>query len=319
MDLFKYAFNNDVSSLQASIDHINIKDQRGKTLLHHAVLGSANDVIDYLLNQDIDINIVDQMGESAIFDCARKAKLNIAKKLLAKFAKVDLKNNKEETLLHLAAHKGNLDMIQLLVEHGGNLMSLTLEDKLPIHYAILAGHLAVVDYMMENSKLSYFHLDSHKNSFLHYATRTTNIQLIEYFINQKLDTNLLNDYFETPLFNAVRFSTKEVILLLLKYDAYIDIMNRRYETPYILAKLDRNDDITDLLNEWKKSPYYTKLITEQSLTIAVLNRDDKKLRHLIESGQKLKKDRYKKDAFDYATFYKLTPYINLLRVFIDTR
>src|SRR5690606_32579133 len=209
---------NDVSSLQQHIDFIGIKDARGKSLLHHAVLGSALDVIDYLMNQDIDLNQKDQLGETAIFDCARKAKLSIAKKLLAKYARVDIKNNREETLLHLASHKGNMDMVRLLVEHKADLNAINFEGRLPIHYAILAGHMDVALYLIEQSKVSYFYLDGNQDSFLHYAARTTNVKMVVHFLEHKLNPNHLNDHFETPLFNAVRAGSKEVIQCLLKYD-----------------------------------------------------------------------------------------------------
>ena len=313
MDLFKLAFDNDISSLQSNLDFIGVKDPKGKNLLHYAVLGSAYDVVDYLISQDMDVNMTDQLGESALFDCARKGKLLIAKKLLGKFAKVDLLNNRNETVLHLACHKGNLDMVKLFIEAGANPLSKTTEDRLPIHYAIMAGHVDLINYLMEVSKLSWFYQDEASNSFLHYAAKTTSLSMVDLFLNQNLDPNQLNDQFETPLFNAVRFGTKDTVLRLLKVDAYIDLINRRYETPIMLARLSDHQDIVRTLEEWKNSPYYAKLVDNQNLTLAVLNRDYNKLRQLLESGARLKKDRLKLTALDYATKYKLQVCINLLR------
>ncbi len=313
MDNFKYAFDNDLAKLQQNLDFIGIKDPKGKSLLHYAVLGSAMDVIDYLLNQDMDTNMIDQSGETPLFDCVRKGKLLIAKKLINRFAKIDISNSKNESLLHLACHKGDLDMVKLLLEHKANLNALTTDDRLPIHYAILAGHVHIVNYLMDISNASWFDLDQSQNSFLHYASRTTNVSLITLFIEKNLDVNALNDQFETPLFNAVKFGTKETVLLLLKHDAYIELMNRRYETPLTLAKLNNQSDIVELLKDWMISPNYIKLLQNQSLTVAVLNRDYTKLRQLLEQGNRLKKDRLKYTALDYASKYKLTVCINLLR------
>lgn len=316
MDNFKYAFDNDLANLQLNLDFIGVKDQKGKSLLHHAVLGSAIDVIDYLLNQDMDVNMLDQGGETPLFDCVRKGKLIIAKKLINKYAKIDITNSKNETLLHLACHKGDLDMIKLLLEKKANLNALTTDDKLPIHYAILAGHVNVVNYLMDISNASWFDVDQSQNSFLHYASKTTNVALISLLIEKNLDVNGLNDQFETPLFNAVKFGTKETVMLLLKNDAYIDLMNRRYETPLTLARINNQTDIVELLREWMISPTYIKLLQNQSLTLAVLNRDYNKLRQLLEQGNRLKKDRLKYTALDYASKYKLTVCINLLRPYV---
>ncbi|MBN3490558.1 ankyrin repeat domain-containing protein [Acholeplasma equirhinis] len=313
MDLFKYAFENDISLLQSNLDFIGVKDPRGKSLLHYAVLGSAHDVVDYLLSQDMDVNITDQLGETALFDCARKGKLLLAKKLIEKYARVDIENSRNETVLHLACHKGNLDMVKLLMESGANPMAKTTEDRLPIHYAILAGHEHLIHYLMEVSKLSWFYLDDASNTFLHYAARTTNESLIDLFLNQNLDPNALNDHFETPLFNAAKYGTKDTVMKLLKADCFIDIVNRRFETPIVLAKMNDHQDIARFLEEWKLSPTYIKLVESQSLTLAVLNRDYNKLRALLEQGYRLKKDHLKLTALDYANKYKLSVCINLLR------
>src|SRR5690554_553950 len=140
MDIFKLALDNNLASLQSNLDSVSIKDSRGKSLLHHAILGSANDVIDFLLNRDIDVNISDQSGETPLFDCAREGKVKRAKKLIAQYANINLKNNRGETALHLAAHKGDFDFVKLLVENGAILNQKTQSDRLPVHYAILAGH-----------------------------------------------------------------------------------------------------------------------------------------------------------------------------------
>lgn len=313
MDLFKFALENDLSELQKHIEFTGVKDSRGKTLLHYAVLGSAKDVIDYLLLQDINVNTQDESGESALFDCARKGKIVIAKKLMSRYAKIDLKNNKGETVLHLACHKGDLDMVKLFVEKGGSLKTLTNDNKLPIHYAILAGHIHLIDYLIEMSQISYFDLDLSKNNFLHYAAKTTNVKLIEKFLSHNLDPNQLNEFFETPLFSAVRFGTKETVLLLLNHDAFIDIKNRRFETPLMIAKMHHDNQMSSLLESYLLSPVYIDLKERQALTLAVLNRDHVLLKSLIERNYKLKKDRLKQTALDYANKYKLTVCINLLR------
>ncbi|MFA5692061.1 MAG: ankyrin repeat domain-containing protein [Acholeplasmataceae bacterium] len=313
MDLFKLALDNNLASLQSNLDSIGIKDSRGKSLLHHAVLGSANDVIDFLLNQDIDVNITDQSGETSLFDCARKGKVKIATKLITKYANINLKNNRGETILHLAAHKGDFDFVKLLVENGANLNEKTQSDRLPVHYAILAGHVHLINYLMETSNQSWFYLDENQNSFLHYAAKTTNPEMVKLFLNNDLDPNGLNSQFETPLFNAVRQGTKETVLELLKKDSFINLINRRYEGPIVLAKINDQKEILDLLKDWVKRPEYLELLNAQSLTIAVLNRDYSGLKQLLEQGKRLKKDRLKQTAYDYANKYKLQVCVNLLR------
>ncbi len=313
MELFTKAMENDLSYITEHVESLSIVDAKGKTLLHYAVLGSAFDVIEYLLNQDINVNKADYQGETALFDCARKGKLKIAKMLLYKYANTKVLNDRNESLLHLAAHKGDMDLIMLLIENGVPLDVKTSDGKLPIHYAILAGHVHLIPFFIETSKLSWFYTDTYQNTFLHYAAQTTNPFLIELFLDQNLDPNALNDQFESPLFMAARYGTIETTMKLLKADAYIDIGNRRFETPLAIAKFYEQQAILTCLKEWREKPEYQRLINEQALTLSVLNRDHIQLKTHIQSGNRMIKDRLKLTALDYAVKYKLTVCISLLR------
>ena len=151
---------------------------------------------------------------------------------------------------------------------------------------------------METSNQSLFYLDENQNSFLHYAARTTSIEMIRFFLDNDLDPNGLNSIWNTT-FNAVKDGTRETVLELLKRDSFINLLNRRYETPIVLAKIHGHLDILELLKDWSKTKEYIELSNNQSLTIAVLNRDYTELRQLLEQ-EKIKKDRLKQTAFDYA-------------------
>lgn len=313
MDIFQKALENDVDAVRDAMTHLEMVDDKGKSLLHYAVLGSAMDVIDFLLAQDINVNLHDEHGETALFDCARKGKLDIAKRLLTKFAKVNVENRMGETALHLAATKGDPDMIRLLIENGGQTNKKSKDDRLPVHYAVLNGRTDVVGDLLKAGHQSWFQRDFFGNSLLHFATKTASVEMIDLLLNQNLDPNQLNDQFETPMFNAVRYGTVQTIRLLLANDAYIDIQNRRYETPIDLAVIDQKEDISKYLKEYMATPKYERLVEKQALAIAVLNRDHSRLRLLLEKSMPLRRDKRQKTALDYAKEYNLGLCINLLR------
>jgi len=307
------AAENDLEFVKLNMSHIDMVDEKKKSLLHYAVLGSAMDVIHYLLDMDININLADDHGETALFDCARKAKLDIAKLLMNKFASVNVENRVGELPIHLAAFKGDMDMIKLLIESGSYLNKKTQEDKLPVHYAIAGGRADVIPFLLKEGKQNWFIRDTYGNSLLHHAAKTSNVQIIDMLLNQNLDPNALNSQFETPIFNAVRFGTIETIRLLLTADAYIDIHNRRYETPIDTAMIFDKQDVLKYLQEYMITPKYERLVQKQALSIAVLNRDHVYLRKLIERDTPMKKDRLQKTALDYAKEYNLGLCVNLLR------
>ncbi|MBU1143055.1 MAG: ankyrin repeat domain-containing protein [Firmicutes bacterium] len=313
MSIFLKASENDLEYVKLHFSHIAMVDEKKKSLLHYAVLGSALDVIKYLLDLDINVNMTDSHGETPLFDCARKGKLDIAKLLISKFASVNVENRVGELPIHLAAFKGDPDMIKLLIESGAYLNKKTAEDKLPVHYAIAGGRVEVIQFLLKEGNQSWFIKDTFGNTLLHHAAKTSSVQTIDLLLNQNLDPNALNDQFESPIFNAVRFGTIDTLRLLLASDAYIDIHNRRYETPIDTAMIFDKKDILKYLSDYMITPKYERLVQKQALALAVLNRDHVILRKLIERETPMKKDRLQKTALDYAKEYNLSLCIGLLR------
>jgi ankyrin repeat protein len=307
------AAENDLEFVKLNMTHIEMVDEKKRTLLHYAVLGSAIDTIHYLLDMDINVNLADEHGETALFDCARKGKLEIAKLLITKFASVNVENRTGELPIHLAAFKGDMDMIKLLIESGSFLNKKTQEDKFPVHYAIAGGRVEAIPYLLKEGKQHWFIRDAYGNTLLHHAAKTSNVQIIDMLLNQNLDPNALNSQFESPIFNAVRFGSVETLRLLLASDAYIDIHNRRYETPIDTAMIFDKKDVLKYLQDYMITPKYERLVQKQALSIAVLNRDHVYLRKLIERETPMKKDRLQKTALDYAKEYNLGLCVNLLR------
>lgn len=318
MDIFIKAFENDLSYVKQHMTHLEMSDEKGKSLLHYAVMGNAMDVFDYLLSLDISVNLMDHHGETPLFDCARKAKLQLAKRLILKFAKVNVENRAGELPLHLASFKGHLDMIKLLIESGSFTNKKTNDDRLPIHYAVAGGQPDIVTFFIEHHNQSWEMVDASGNTLLHYAAKTTNLETINLLLSHRLDPNALNHQFETPLFMAVRFGMKEVLKHLLSHEALIDIKNRRYETPIDLAQIYNHSDILEVLNEYMHTPFYQRLKENQAILLSVLNRDHFQCRKLIEAQTPMKKNRLGKTALDYAKAYQLPQHIALLNHWIAT-
>lgn len=312
-DFLLKAMNNDLAYVKSNLDQLKLTDDRGKTVLHYAVMGSATDVVRFLLSNESLVNQPDHYGETPLFDCARKGKLELAKMLIHHFAQVNVQNRQGELPIHLASRKGNIDLIKLLIENGSFTNKKADDERLPIHEAILGGQKDVIQFLLKEGKQSWLQIDSSGNSLLHYAARTSSLQVIKLLLDEGLNPNHLNAVFETPLFNAVRYGTLDTVKLLISYDAYLDIYNRRYECIIDLAKIHDKEDVGVYLDEYRMTPAYENLVKKQALAIAVLNRDHGLLRTLVEKGEALTKDRLNLTALDYAKEYQITLCINILR------
>jgi ankyrin repeat protein len=79
----------------------------------------------------------------------REPSLKVAE-LLASWpkTKTELRNDKDESVLMLAALKGHFSLVQKLVEHDAD---VNKPGWTPLHYAASAGHVQIVEYLLENS------------------------------------------------------------------------------------------------------------------------------------------------------------------------
>lgn len=310
--IFEKVMANDLTYVKENINLIKTLDKKNRNLLYYAIIGNAYDVLRFLLDTEIDINNVDLYGENVLFTICQRGKVDMAKLLISKHINVNLKNRQNETPLHIAATKGNLLLIRLLLESFANEEAKTAEDLLPLHYAVLGGNIEVFEYLFEKTKKSLYLTDSYQNTLLHFATRTTNINIIQYLLNQGLNPNTLNSQYETPLFNAVKFGTKEIVLNLLEEESFIEIKNRRYESPLDLAKIYEKEDILNTLEEYMKLPKYINFVEKNQLTLAVLNRDLNLIERLVNNKEPLNKDRFNMDAKSYAKEMNFKVGLNLL-------
>src|SRR5690554_998225 len=313
MTVFERAMINELEYFKTNDFNINFKDENGKSLLHFAVLGNAYEVIEELIRRGIDVNLVDNFGESAFFDAARKAKLQIAKLLIINKANLNLANNLGERPIHLAASKGDRRFIDLLIEAKASLDAKTNDNLYPVHYAILNGQIDVIKHLLNNSNQSFLMLDENNNNLLHYAAKTSNDLLIYFLISEGINPNQLNSNFESPLFNAVRFGTKETVNALLNNDSYIGIKNKNRETPIDFAVIYEKYPVETLLTNYQMLPKYERLIKKHALIIATINRDYTNLEILAKSSNNIIFDKYNYTALDYAKLYNLDKAIQILK------
>lgn len=313
MTIFERAMINDIEYFKNTQYDINIQNTNGKSLLHYAVLGNSFEVINELLNRNINVNLVDDDGETAFFDCARKAKIEIAKLLIINNIDINIINKKGENALHLAASKGDKTLIDLLIENEININVKTNNGLFPVHYAVLASKIEIIKYILNICNQSFLILDHKGNSLLHYAAQTTNDLLIYFLISEGLNPNLMNKDFETPLFNAARFGTRETVLALLNNDAYINIKNIKNETPTDYAVIYGKYIIETVLTNYQMLPKYERLIKKQAVTIATINRDYNLLSNLLNNNHSIRYDKYNYSAIDYAKIYGLTEALKILR------
>lgn len=313
MNLFELAQNNKLDQLKENITDINIVDVKGRTLLHWAVIGDAVDVVVWLIKKQININAINEAGETALFESVRRSNFEIAKLLISNNANPNIANRRYELPIHIAAHRGDFKTIQLLIEAQTIITKKDIDDKQIVHYAVLGGHVDLVEKLIDLTKSSYFIKDEYGNTLLHYATRTTNLKMVKFLISKNLDVNSLNDQYESPIFNAVKNDNLDIIKLLVKEGAFIEVKNRRFETPHDIAIIHDRDKIKNYLEETQYLPSYQEYKKNQALTLAVLNRDYYEINILVVAHSRMRPNKLGKTALDYAKEYKMKSAVTILQ------
>ncbi|MBA3237255.1 MAG: ankyrin repeat domain-containing protein [Parachlamydiaceae bacterium] len=167
--------------------NINLKDEKGKTLLHtFTTMKNGLEKVKLLINFGVDVNIKDDNGETALYIAILLKKISEIKLLIAANADVNVKNLKDSTPLHEATYGGNLEIVKLLFAAGADV----------------------------NAK------DSKKETALLMSTGRNFSEITELLISSGADVRVVSQEGVTPLLNFWLFNTQlyEPAKILIKDD-----------------------------------------------------------------------------------------------------
>lgn len=236
MEAFDAVFSNNISSLRKylSTGDVNIKNERGMSLIHYAIIFNNSDVFDLLLENYIDINITDKYGDTPIHYCVINNRIGFLKTLIRKGADLNKKNLDGQAPLFKACSLGREDMIYLLLESTNfNLYEKDSKDETVFMSLVRSRNLDLLNKINIDDKI----IDVKNyigDSPLHVASRSGDIKVVEFLINNHAFVNAKNKSGETPLFYAVQTLNKEVIDILLKNGAVLDCKSTFGDTIYDL-------------------------------------------------------------------------------------
>lgn len=198
-------------------------DSTGATALHYAIGCSKKDVVDYLLQNGADSEATANV--SRIADSC--------------------------TALHYAAYKNEPEIINLLIAHGANLLAVNANgerpDQIETEYGIRDNFIAqkakklrqfiqnknlekIKKYNEQNSNWLKLPLDLAKNTALHHAAYSANLDVVQYIVENLATTsttadilnNTLSHYGSTALLRAAENNTIDVVQYLVGQGAHIN-------------------------------------------------------------------------------------------------
>lgn len=148
---------------------------------------------------------------------------------------------KNETPLDVAMRTGQRDIAVELLKAGGKSAAMPLP---PLHYALASSlaqgdeeNIEIVKQMVNEQTVR--EKDQEKNTPLHIAAGSGNLELVQLVCQYDVDMNAVNVRGETPLLLAVQAGNVDVVRFLYERGANIEIANKDGETPLYKA-VERN-------------------------------------------------------------------------------
>ena len=260
MNPFDAIYSNNIQSLREylQVGDVNVKNERGMSLLHYAISFGNADIFDLLLENFIDVNIQDSKGDTPAHYCIINNKMSFLKTLIRKNCDLKLQNFDGQSPLFKACSLGREEMVYLLLEtQDFNLYDRDSKDETIFMALIRSRNIDLLNKIeIDDGIIDVKNFAG--EAPLHIAAKTGDIKILTYLLEHRAFVNIKNNQGETPLFYAVRAMNKESIDLLLRYGAILDCRSTFGETIYeLVPSYDLLNYINEKSEQYKSYKYYS--------------------------------------------------------------
>ncbi len=195
-------------------DDIDVRDARGCTPLHFAVVAKQREVTAVLVGNGADLNAHNDRGDTPLHMAVANRDHALVQYLINKGADLDATNSGGSTLMHVAALVGDVGLLKLFVEKGLPIDRPTKVGFTPLHFAAQSGHDDAIKFLLDHGA----------------------------------DPNAASEHGTTPIFPAARNGHLHAVRQLI--DAGADYNTRRghdFESPLGIARIHKRREVYDYL------------------------------------------------------------------------
>lgn len=226
---------------------INIQRITGQTPLHYAAEKETSDYLNLLLPRVSNVNIQDEYDATPLFYCENEQNLI---QLINRRANIHLVTKNGETSLIIACKLNSYTCAEYIIKNGIDVHAKTIDNYTALYYSIGNNNKRLFDLLMQNGANFNDLKDIKKNDeCLLLSIMCNKPDLLENLLmnGANPDKRIGNDDGDPILFRAIMKNSLEMVQILIKYKADVNIVNKNKMTPLMVAVKIGNTEITLLL------------------------------------------------------------------------
>lgn len=193
--------------------NVNLRGQVRSTALHRAIENGRIEIAQLLIDAGADVNAQDAHGLAPLHRAAEKGLIGMVKLLVAAKADMEKEDSDGKTPLAYATTNDRRDIVRFLVGKGVN-CNKSLEVAPDLWWLPLERRLELVRILIDGSTDS-----AARSRALLVAAGYGAIKMSSLLLEKGVDLNITNSDGCTPLCEAWRFGSPELVRLLKKHGA----------------------------------------------------------------------------------------------------
>lgn len=194
-------------------------DAGGTNILHAACIGGDEEIVEYVLLQDIvDVNKREKTGRSPVMMAAEKGHRKVFEVLWSKGIDLKPKADDNSTILHIACVGGDVGIVSSILSLGTvDINGKGMYGRTPAMIAAEFGHWRVFDLLAKNQS-DITITDHFGNSCLHVACLRGRVEMVNYLLfHQLCEIKAINYQSLTPAMMAAAGQHMSVFHILTSY------------------------------------------------------------------------------------------------------
>ncbi|PVD23407.1 hypothetical protein C0Q70_16676 [Pomacea canaliculata] len=268
-----------IRAFNAGPRRLCMKDTRGQTPLHVAAISGFCNIVDYIIEQNINLDTVDNEGDTALHCAVRNNHVDIIESLLDAGATSSITNLRHMAPLHIACDLGNLDALEAMLKKNVDTMIRGEGGCSPLHYCCLNDKSECARLLLKHGArpcqrcdMGYFPI--------HIAAKCASAQTLEMLIQESMkkgyDRATVMGFKDKennmPLHAAVNGGNLKAVEVCLKAGALVDCQQDDKTTPLHLAAAQGNLDMITLMFELQTANFSSALGAVDAMKMTPLHR-----------------------------------------------